>query len=351
MSDFAYILRCAKKIKAINYLGGKCQRCGNGNVFALTFHHHNKNKKYAIASLLASPWERILKEVKKCSLLCFNCHQELHFPRSSEIKDKILKIKRQHKCCSCGYSGKSNSSLSLHHVGKNDKEKTIGELCNYTENRFNATISTIKSELNKCVVVCENCHQSLYHTNKNRFKKFEKKIREKIRFLDNFIKRRSPKKVYNKLDGKKMEKLCRSGLTYLEISKEFGCNISTVKRYLKRKHIALKSRNKKILNTKKTALKLWKDGNKIEDISKVVRCHWCQVYRFLKNNKDVIKHRLKKQQDAKKKANLIVDLYKKGFTTREISPFVNLSAVHVGRILRNNNVAMRSSGVGNYCDE
>ena len=34
-----YIRTWALKIKAINILGGKCETCGNNNIFHLEFHH------------------------------------------------------------------------------------------------------------------------------------------------------------------------------------------------------------------------------------------------------------------------------------------------------------------------
>lgn len=39
------ILRYAKKLKSINYLGGKCKKCGESNISKLTFHHINTYEK------------------------------------------------------------------------------------------------------------------------------------------------------------------------------------------------------------------------------------------------------------------------------------------------------------------
>ena len=69
------------KKKIIEYLGGKCEICGyNKHSNALVCHHVYKKKKYAIANMLVRclKWERIEKEIKKCKLLCRNCHAEVH---------------------------------------------------------------------------------------------------------------------------------------------------------------------------------------------------------------------------------------------------------------------------------
>ncbi len=70
------------KIKAVVYLGGKCQICGYSRCYAaLEFHHRDPSKKdFGIAYKGAvRAWEIVKKELDKCDLLCSNCHKELHF--------------------------------------------------------------------------------------------------------------------------------------------------------------------------------------------------------------------------------------------------------------------------------
>ena len=73
-----------RKIELINLLGGKCETCGyNKNLSALVFHHRDASqKRFSLDArhLSNSNLERIHNEVKKCSLLCCNCHAELHYP-------------------------------------------------------------------------------------------------------------------------------------------------------------------------------------------------------------------------------------------------------------------------------
>lgn len=69
-----------KKIRlmAISLLGGKCSRCGYDKCYeALDFHHKNGEKDFAISSISKS-WKSVLIEIKKCILLCANCHREEH---------------------------------------------------------------------------------------------------------------------------------------------------------------------------------------------------------------------------------------------------------------------------------
>ncbi len=68
------------KQKAVDYLGGKCIRCGyDKSLRALTFHHRNPaQKSFSIAKKKCLKWETLKPELDKCDLLCANCHAEQH---------------------------------------------------------------------------------------------------------------------------------------------------------------------------------------------------------------------------------------------------------------------------------
>ncbi len=62
--------------------GSKCEICGyDKNAGVLNFHHTEK-KQFGFNSkdLWKHSFEDLVKEVKKCKLLCANCHQDLHHP-------------------------------------------------------------------------------------------------------------------------------------------------------------------------------------------------------------------------------------------------------------------------------
>ena len=68
------------KLKAIDYLGSKCIRCGYSGVYAVfDFHHRDPTEKeFSWGSKRTSNWESLKKELDKCDLLCSNCHREVH---------------------------------------------------------------------------------------------------------------------------------------------------------------------------------------------------------------------------------------------------------------------------------
>jgi hypothetical protein len=71
-----------KKIFAVEQFGGKCQLCGYDRcINALQFHHIDPSTKKASPSylIMRASWDIAFEELKKCILVCANCHAELHY--------------------------------------------------------------------------------------------------------------------------------------------------------------------------------------------------------------------------------------------------------------------------------
>jgi hypothetical protein len=84
------IRRFRAKAAAIEYLGGKCERCGwSGNQAAFQFHHKDSNtKEFTVGNAANKSWDSIKKEIRKCILLCANCHMIRH---STKDEKRFLK--------------------------------------------------------------------------------------------------------------------------------------------------------------------------------------------------------------------------------------------------------------------
>ena len=80
-----YEKRINQKRRYSLILGGKCEKCGyNKCLNALHFHHRDATMK--LFEITPAIWgkskvgdEQIIEEVKKCMLLCANCHAEIHW--------------------------------------------------------------------------------------------------------------------------------------------------------------------------------------------------------------------------------------------------------------------------------
>lgn len=58
-----------------------CEICGESRSWVLDFHHKDpKNKDHGVADMVIRySKERVLNEVKKCMVLCANCHRDIHY--------------------------------------------------------------------------------------------------------------------------------------------------------------------------------------------------------------------------------------------------------------------------------
>lgn len=71
------------KIKMIEHMGGECTRCSlkliDTHYAVFDFHHKDpKEKDEVFKGLKMKKWETIEKELKKCVLVCSNCHRLIH---------------------------------------------------------------------------------------------------------------------------------------------------------------------------------------------------------------------------------------------------------------------------------
>ncbi len=70
------------KERIIAAMGGSCCICKyNTCRSALALHHLNPNKKdFGFGSVMANPknWAVLVEELRKCVLVCHNCHSEIH---------------------------------------------------------------------------------------------------------------------------------------------------------------------------------------------------------------------------------------------------------------------------------
>ena len=67
--------------RAIIEVCGGCKECNYKNPVSLEFHHINPDiKKYNIPQILHLSWNnpKLSAELRKCVILCANCHNEVH---------------------------------------------------------------------------------------------------------------------------------------------------------------------------------------------------------------------------------------------------------------------------------
>ncbi len=59
----------------------KCSRCPESDIACMDFHHRNPAEKSGNVTnmIRCGSLDKAIAEVKKCDVLCSNCHRKLHF--------------------------------------------------------------------------------------------------------------------------------------------------------------------------------------------------------------------------------------------------------------------------------
>lgn len=94
------------------------------------------------------------KDGDRYKWLCKKCNVERVQNRRDKTKLMAIAYKGG-KCQCCGYN-KCNSALEFHHI--NSEEKDFG----ISAKGYTRSWESIKKELNKCVLVCANCHREIH---------------------------------------------------------------------------------------------------------------------------------------------------------------------------------------------
>lgn len=99
--------------------------------------------------------KRLGEEMAKCEVLCANCHRVEHHGNGRDEKRQHLRAWLDEHKATAGCSRCAESDprcLVFHHV--DDKRASISELVANCRPR-----DEIEAELQRCVVLCANCHR------------------------------------------------------------------------------------------------------------------------------------------------------------------------------------------------
>jgi 5-methylcytosine-specific restriction endonuclease McrA len=149
----------------------KCLKCIEGDTNCLDFHHvDKKKKKNSISKMVAQGLSvrKILSEIRKCVVLCSNCHRKQHYYEYKQMDKKrkvkksrlmrfIYKIKNRAECPVCGEN--NVWCLDFHHRNPAIKFFGIGEAYKMRVSMFDLLM-----EILKCDLICSNCHRKKHST-------------------------------------------------------------------------------------------------------------------------------------------------------------------------------------------
>jgi hypothetical protein len=156
-------------------MGGRCINCGTEDLEILEFDHNSDDKINEVRRI--SNYQGMLDEAKKCSLLCCSCHMiktkqtiQTEVIDKTNTKSSVLFSRKYRKnarnyikeiklnsngCAECGWFDPNNLQvLQFDHINESDKKYNISRLASTGKN-----LKLIRSEIDKCRILCGNCHR------------------------------------------------------------------------------------------------------------------------------------------------------------------------------------------------
>ena len=93
---------------------------------------------------------------------CKVCYNKNAQDRKNKVLNEILQeLNLSLECSVCGYK-RNKAALCFHHVNSEEKDFS------FSGTRFMAK-ETLKAEVAKCVILCQNCHMEEHHPHLNTY--------------------------------------------------------------------------------------------------------------------------------------------------------------------------------------
>lgn len=92
---------------------------------------------------------------------CKECHSKQVNNAYKKRKQWVSTIKAQNKCAKCGED--RSYLLDFHHIDPSIKDNTVARLTSSS-----STHEKILREIDKCVVLCANCHREFHYLEKEK---------------------------------------------------------------------------------------------------------------------------------------------------------------------------------------
>ena len=101
-----------------------------------------------------------LSGIKRPRWKCKKCLYDTSKNYLYELKIKCINYKGG-RCENCGYE-KCSRSMHFHHIDPSKKDFSIGDRNPNTNKNVTKKWDLIKNELDKCLLLCSNCHYELH---------------------------------------------------------------------------------------------------------------------------------------------------------------------------------------------
>ena len=156
-------------------------------------------------------------------LRCKKCMVEQDFNKRHRIKSILVEYKGG-KCEICGYD-KCLNALDFHHINSQEKKFALNSA------NYNKSLSSLKEESDKCILVCANCHREIHYK--------ENEERRKIIICEDI----KIERAFSTLNIDDIKNDINNGLKQIDIAQKHKVSLSTIKRFYQKHNLTKKRFN------------------------------------------------------------------------------------------------------------
>lgn len=153
---------------------------------------------------------------------CKKCSSDAVQKARRKLKEKLVEYKGG-KCEMCGYD-KCIGAMEFHHLNPSEKEFQISN-CNIK------SFKRLKQEVDKCMLLCSNCHKEL-HYELDLKERNKKQIIEEQNIIDYEKNNKRRLKVVGRISKEEVFEKTKT-MTQKQIAEFYNISVSSVKRILK----------------------------------------------------------------------------------------------------------------------
>jgi len=157
---------CSKEF-SITKLSSNVLNCDEHKGFFIKNHKFENNKilrKCSRCNTFKDLDQFYKKDKAKGSSFCIHCFSSnsYKYQKDKGLSRKITLIKARGGCCTLCKYNKNISALEFHHLDPSKKDFNLD-----SRRIANNSIEVINKELDKCILICSNCHREIHHPDMN----------------------------------------------------------------------------------------------------------------------------------------------------------------------------------------
>ena len=168
------------------------------------------------------------RDGKGTSSYCKTCTNNQTLLRQRNLKQQCIEYKGG-SCISCGYD-KYQGALEFHHLDSSQKDFNLSNVKHYS------FTNKIKEELDKCILLCSNCHREIH----GGYLIYDEKLEKIIEKIPKELLQTKNKNLKEEINIKDIEIKLKKGISIKELSESIGISKDYLTIILNKNNIFLK---------------------------------------------------------------------------------------------------------------